>query len=170
MKTLITLSSIMAGSALILMAASNLSMSDREFAKAAASGGMEEVQLGQLAVQHASNTKVKDFGQRMVDDHTKTNDQLMSIAAKDNITLPTTMEAKDKSQYDRLSNLTGPAFDKAYMSNMVKDHEHDISAFEKEANSQDTDMKNFATNTLPTLREHLRLAKEAAQAVGAPVS
>lgn len=143
-----------------LLAAMN--HTDSQFATKAASGGLAEVQLGHLAVKNASNPDVKAFGQKMIDDHSKANTQLQEIAGRDNITLPTSMDAKDQAAYDRLSKLTGPAFDRAYMKDMVSDHRKDISEFQKEANSaQNSDIKNFASHTLPTLQEHLKMAEHA---------
>jgi putative membrane protein len=146
----------------------NGSSSDMRFARDAAVGGMTEVQLGQIAVQKATNEKVKAFGQRMVDDHSKAGDQLKGIAAKDNLTLPSDLDAKHKAAVDKFSHMSsGPAFDRAYMRDMVRDHQTDIAAFEKEANNgQNTDLKNWASQTLPTLREHLRLAEDAEKALG----
>ena len=143
-------------------------MSDAAFAREAAIGGLEEVQLGRLAVQRATNEKVREFGQRMIDDHTKAGDELKSIAAKDNITLPGDIGPKQHALMDKLSRMNGAEFDRAYMRDMVRDHEKDIAAFQNEAsNGMNMDLKNWASNTLPTLQEHLRLAKDAENAVGA---
>lgn len=140
---------------------------DMKFAMTAAQGGMAEVKLGQLAVDKASNPDVKAFGQRMVDDHTKANEQLKSVAANENVTLPTDVNAKDQAEYDKLSKLSGPEFDKAYMKGMVKDHEMDVKDFQKEANSgKDPQLKSFASTTLPILQSHLQMAKETEAKVG----
>lgn len=137
------------------------------FAKKAAEGGLLEVQLGQLAEQKASSQQVKQFGQRMVTDHTKLNDQLMSVASKDNIPLPTQLTGKDKAQYDRLAALSGTQFDRAYMRYMVKDHTEDISEFQKEANSgSNPDLKSLAGMALPILQQHLQLAKDTQNSLG----
>jgi putative membrane protein len=137
-----------------------LSSADKTFINKAAEGGLAEVQLGQLAKDKAQDQKVKDFGQRMVDDHTKANDQLKSLAKQKGVTLPTDMSAKDKTEQDRLSKLSGAQFDKAYMKYMVQDHTQDVSEFQKEARSaKDSDVKSFASSTLPTLQDHLKMAK-----------
>lgn len=136
---------------------------DHTFATMAAQGGMAEVALGQLAQQKASSDAVKQFGQRMVDDHTKVNDELKSIASTKNIALPAEVSAKDKATMDRLSKLSGAAFDRAYMQDMVADHKKDVSEFRHESeNGTDADMKAFAAKTLPTLEEHLKLAEQTA--------
>jgi putative membrane protein len=135
---------------------------DDMFAKNAAEGGMAEVELGKLAADKATNEDVKAFGKRMVDDHTKAGDQLKGIAAKENIQLPTELNAKDKAQKDRLSKLSGEAFDRAYINHMVMDHKQDVADFQKEANNgQDDAIKNFAQQTLPTLQDHLKQAQDA---------
>jgi putative membrane protein len=145
-----------------------LAQNDTTFAKEAAIGGMTEVQLGQLAVQKGQNQKVKEFGQKMVDDHSKANDKLKEVAAKDNITLPSQLDAKHQATVDRFAKMNGTEFDRAYVRDMVQDHEQDVAKFQQEANSgSNKDLKNFASETLPTLQEHLRMAKENASTVGA---
>jgi putative membrane protein len=135
-------------------------MSDQKFMKEAAQGGMAEVELGRLAQQKASSDDVKKFGQRMVDDHSKANDKLKELANAKGVNLPQSLNAKDQATKDRLSKLSGEQFDKAYMTDMLKDHKKDISAFQSESNmGHDVDVKNFATQTLPTLRDHLKDAQ-----------
>lgn len=140
---------------------------DSNFAREAAEGGMLEVELGKIAVQKATNQQIRQFGQRMIDDHTKANDQLKSIAAKDNITLPAQLDRKDQSMVDRFSKMTGTEFDRVYARDMVKDHSNDVAAFQKEANNgRNPDLKDFAGSTLSTLQNHLRLAKDNERALG----
>jgi len=143
-------------------------MGDAHFAKEAARGGMAEVKLGQLAQEKGSNDSVKSFGKRMVDDHSRAGDKLKEVASRESITLPSDISAKDQATYDRLSKLSGSVFDRAYARDMVKDHETDIAAFQKEANAGKTDsLKSFASETLPTLQDHLKQAKEMMKSVGA---
>lgn len=135
---------------------------DIEFVLDAAKGGMAEVELGKLAADRAQNDEVKKFAQRMVDDHTKANDQLKQIAESKSIKLPTDLEAKDKALMQRLEKLNGAAFDRAYMNAMVNDHTKDVNEFKKEANAgRDSQVKSFASSTLPTLEEHLQQARQA---------
>jgi len=130
------------------------------FVKKAAQGGMAEVELGKLAADKATNADVKKFGQRMVDDHGKANDELKSIASSKNITLPTDLTAKDKTLRDRLSKLSGEAFDRAYMQAMLSDHRMDVNEFKHESTSgKDSEVKEFAAKTLPTLEDHLKQAQ-----------
>jgi len=140
---------------------------DNTFVTKAAEGGLAEVELGKLATEKASSDQVKQFGQRMVDDHSKANDELKTLAQQKNITLPTSISAKDKAERDRLAKLSGAAFDRAYMSAMLSDHKKDVSEFRVESTSgKDADIKAFAAKTLPTLEEHLKLAQDANKAVG----
>ena len=143
--------------------------SDTQFAKKAAEGGMAEVKMGQLAQQKGTADSVKKFGARMVEDHTKAGGELKGVAAQEKITLPEDMNAKDKATYDMLSKLSGAAFDRAYARYMVRDHEEDVAEFSKEANSgHNPAVKDFATQNLPTLQDHLKEAKEMRQNVAAP--
>jgi putative membrane protein len=143
-------------------------VSDSQFAKKTAQGGMAEVKLGQLAKEKGTSDSVKKFGQRMVEDHTKAGDELKRAAAQENIALPEDVSAKDKATYSSLSKLSGAAFDRAYARDMVKDHEEDVADFNKEAiGGKSAAIKNFATQTLPTLQDHLKEAKEMRQNVSA---
>jgi putative membrane protein len=152
-------------------AKSRPAMGDAHFAKEAAQGGMAEVKLGQLAQEKGANDSVKSFGKRMVDDHSKAGDKLKEVTSRENITLPTDISAKDQATYDRLSKLNGAAFDRAYARDMVKDHETDVAAFQKEANTgRDDSLKGFASETLPTLQDHLKQAKEMMKSVGGGTS
>ena len=149
-------------------ASGSLDMADKHFVNKAAQGGLAEVQLGQLAQQNGSSSAVKDFGQKMVTDHTKANTQLQSVAQQKGITPPSDLDTHDKNTKDKLSKLQGAEFDKAYMQDMVKDHEKDVAEFRKEAqNAKDPDVKAFAQKTLPVLEEHLQLARTVAGQVGA---
>ena len=140
-----------------------MTMADKSFVKKAAEGGLAEVELGKLATEKASNDQVKKFGQRMVDDHSKANDQLKDVAAQKHIDLPTEPSAKDKATKARLEKLSGEEFDRAYMRDMVKDHKADMTEFARESqSSKDPAVKNFARQTLPTLREHLKEAEKLA--------
>jgi putative membrane protein len=147
--------------------AKHKTMSDSTFVAKAAKGGLAEVELGKLATEKASSSEVKKFGQRMVDDHGKANGELKSLAQSKNITLPSDLSVKEKALRDRLSKLSGDAFDRAYMRAMVQDHQKDVNEFKRESQSgKDADVKSWAAKTLPTLEEHLKLAEDANRAVG----
>jgi putative membrane protein len=139
---------------------------DTEFAVNAADGGLYEVQLGQLAVANASSEQVKKFGQSMIDDHGKANEELKTTAQQKNISIPSALSEKKQKKYDDLAQKKGADFDKDYIDMMVSDHKDDIDAFEKEAkDGKDPDLKAWASNKLPTLRHHLEMAKEAQDAL-----
>ena len=144
----------------LLSTAALCASQDASFAKKAASGGMTEVAMGQLAESHGQSADVKSFGQRMVQDHGAANDKLKAAAAQENIQLPTRPDSTDQKAIDRLSSLHGAAFDKAYAQTMVKDHRKDISEFKMEARRAKSPVQNFAQATLPTLQEHLQLAEK----------
>ena len=128
---------------------SSLSDKDKIFMKKAAKGGMMEVAMGKLAEQNAKSPDVKSFGQRMVTDHGKANDELKKIAAEKNVKLP---EKEPKGSWSS---------DKTYIDMMVKDHEKDLAEFQQEASSgTDPDVKKFAEDTAKVIQEHLQLAKD----------
>lgn len=148
-----------------------LAPADRQFIKKAAAGGLAEVELGKLASEKAESADVKQFGQRMVDDHTKANDQLKQVASEKGVTVPDKLSAKDAATKARLEKLSGKAFDRAYMNDMVTDHTKDVSEFRMESkNAKDPDIRNFASQTLPTLKDHLKEAKSIAPKTGAKSS
>jgi len=147
-------------------AQSRATVSDEQFAKKAAQGGMAEVKMGQLAEEKGTNESVKRFGERMVEDHTKANDELKEAAQKENVTLSADLDAKDKATYDALAKLSGTAFDKAYARDMVKDHQEDIAEFNREAKGgQKEAIKSFAAGALPILNDHLKEAREMQRSV-----
>lgn len=144
---------------------------DMRFAREAAIGGLAEVELGKLATQKASSDKVKQFGQKMVDDHSKANDELKSIAGKNGMTLPTALDGKHKSMIDKMSALSGDQFDQAYVKAMVKDHDKDVSEFQDESNNgNNPDLKNWAAKALPTLQEHDRMIREIKSGMGSAMT
>lgn len=133
---------------------------DRKFLKEAAIGGMTEVQLGKLAQEKGSSDRVKQFGQRMIDDHTKANDELRKVAVSKSISIPDSLDSKHQSRVDKLSKLSGAEFDRAYIKDQLKDHEQDVKEFQQEAqDGKDPAVKDFAAKTLPTLQSHLQLVK-----------
>lgn len=129
---------------------------DQQFILKAAQGGMTEVELGKLAQQNGSAADVKQFGSRMVTDHSKADADLKSLADKKGVTVPTTLDARHQAMVDKFQHLSGPAFDKAYVHAMVKDHEKDAAEFRQvSTSSQDPDVKAFAGDTLKVIESHL---------------
>jgi putative membrane protein len=126
----------------------------------AADAGMAEVELGQLGQQKAINAQVKAFGAMMVHDHSMANDQVKALAAKRSVTLPSMPGDDNKKDKDDLANKSGADFDRAFMNQMVDDHQDAINLFENSAGKvNDTEVKTFINNTIPKLKMHLDSAK-----------
>jgi len=134
---------------------------DQTFVQKASAGGLAEVNHGELAVKNASNSDVKKFAQKMIDDHTKANKELLKLADEKKFKAAAKMDDEHQKMQDKLAKLSGAEFDRVYMEGQVKDHEETVALFEKESkNGQDTDLKNWAEKKLPALREHLKMAKD----------
>lgn len=144
------------------MSTAPLQPADQKFLTQAAEGGMFEVEVGKLAAQKAADPGVKSFGQMLVDDHSAANDKLRQIASGHNLALPAALADDKKKELDQLDKLSGADFDKQFVKMVgIKDHHHDIDAFEKASRSaQSPDVKNFAADTLPTLKKHLAAAEK----------
>jgi len=134
---------------------------DHEFAMKAAHVGTAEVELGKLAETKASSDDVKQFARRMVEDHGKAGEELKQVATRKNHTLPDQLDAKHAALRDRLSKLSGAEFDREYMKAMVEGHTAAASMLEKEAsNGSDSDLKAWAAKYAPTVRDHLKMARD----------
>lgn len=134
---------------------------DASFATTAAEGGILEVQLGELAQTNATSPKVKEFGKTMMDDHSKGNEELKTLAQSKKIVLPATLGEANMKVYNDLREKKGNEFDRAYMELMVKDHEDDIKEFRHESEKgEDADIKAWAAGKLPMLEHHLQMAQE----------
>lgn len=145
-----------------------LAAADRKFVNEAALGGMAEVELGKLAQQKAASDQVKQFGAKMVEDHSKANEELKRMAGAKNMMLPASLDKVHQKDVDKLGKLSGTDFDRKYTSLMVSDHKKDVRDFEKASKSaKDPEVKGFATKTLPTLQEHLQMAQGASDAMKA---
>jgi putative membrane protein len=141
---------------------------DAKFLQEAVSGGLLEIKLGELATERAANAEVKRFGERMVTDHTKANKDLFDLADKNGVKLNKTLTKKQQGTFDQLKALRGAEFDTAYMKHMVKDHEEDVAEFTRESkNAKSEQVRALTAKTLPTLQEHLRLARAFAPKVNA---
>jgi putative membrane protein len=142
-------------------AATNPSSADQKFAKTAMEGGLAEVQLGQLAQQKASADDVKQFGQKMVDDHTRLNDQMKELAPALGVTPPTQLSAKHQALQTKLQGMSGDQFDKAYLKAMVSDHKKDSAEFKKEASTtQNAQLKTVAQQGSTVIDGHLQMVEQ----------
>jgi len=139
----------------------SLTSKDYKFACAADAGGRMEVDLGRLAVQKAASKDVRDFGQRMVDDHSKAGEGLTKVLKDKGASVPIKDNKKEDKMTAHLQSLSGSAFDAAYIKMMVSDHRKDAKEFEKASEkSEDADLRAWAAKTLPIVQEHLRLAQD----------
>ena len=131
---------------------------DKTFVKEAATGGMAEVELSKIA-QKSENADVKRFADRMIEDHTKANEQLTSIATGLGVDMPKTLDSEHERMRDKLQTLHGKAFDDQYTRAMVEDHNKAVKLFQQEERSgHNSELKQFAEKTLPTLEEHQKMA------------
>jgi len=137
---------------------------DRLFVTKAMQGSMAEVQLGQLTLQKSNNEQVKQFAQRMIDDHTKLNDQMKPVAQQLGVTVPNQVSKNDRKTLAKLQALSGSAYDQAYINDMVKDHKQDLNDFQMEASSgQDQTVKDAATQGSKVIAQHLQMAQQLAK-------
>ena len=149
------------------MAAAGAKAPDETFMMKAAGAGTAEVELGRLGVDKASSDEVKKFAQRMVDDHSKANDELKTLASSKNVTLPQEPDPHAKAMHDKLAAMSGAGFDRAFMQAMVADHKKAVNDFRMASKSaKDPEVKGWAAKTLPTLEEHLKMAQSTTTAVG----
>ncbi len=126
----------------------------------AANSGIAEVQLAKLAQQKATIDAVKSFAAMLEKDHSAANDQVKNLAGQRNVSLPASPSEEKQKMYTDMEKMTGKAFDKEYISMMIKSHNDGINLFEDtRSNASDIDVKNFADKTLPTLKMHLDSAK-----------
>jgi len=130
---------------------------DQQFVKNVAADNMAEVELGRLATEKASRDDVKKFAQQMVDEHGKANDELKTLASSKNIMLSETVDASHKAVHDRLSKLSGAAFDRDYLREMTNGHRKAVAAFKAEATTgKDAEIKAWAVKMQPTIEAHLK--------------
>jgi putative membrane protein len=149
-------------------AGSQVTESDRDFAIKAAMGGKHEVELGRLAADRASDSDVKAFANRMIQDHSRAGDELTQTSSRLGIKAPDEDDTSFKQMVDRLSKLKGVEFDRAYMSDMVEDHMKDLSEIESYAKGDNNpELKAWAAKTVPIVREHLQQAQSIAAKIGA---
>ena len=134
---------------------------DTAFIREALAGNLLEINLGDLARQQATDSSVKQFGLRMVTDHSSMQNQWSSLAARNGLTIQPRLDADQQAQVTRLRQLTGAAFDRAYMSTMVQDHQKDVTVFERQSTSADSpEVRQLASSGLTIIRGHLDMARQ----------
>jgi putative membrane protein len=148
--------------------ATKVSRTDADFLKEAALGGMLEVELGRLAMRNAGSDEVRRLGQQMIDDHSKSNQELKSLAQSEGVMLPSQLDPQHGKALQRMQKLSGADFDREYMKMMLEDHRKDIKAFNDEGHGgDDPEVKLFAMRTLATLRAHLATVESTLKIVDA---
>lgn len=148
--------------------AAQTGQSDQAFAVQAAVTGLAQVETAKLAKKRASSDAIREMAEKMVDDHSRANDRLTSIASKHNITLPKDLEAAQQRDVDRLQTLSGQAFDRALLAHERQAHREAIALYSKQAESgSNTELKQFAADQLPKLREHLEHVEKLQRQSGA---
>jgi putative membrane protein len=137
---------------------------DKMFVTKAMQGSLAQVQLGQLTLQKSNNDQVKQFAQRMIDDHTKLNEQMKPVAQQVGAQVPTQLSKGDRKTIAKLQALSGSAYDQAYIKDMVKDHKQDLSDFQTEASSgQDQTVRDAANQGSKVIAGHLQMAQQLAK-------
>ena len=137
---------------------------DKIFVKKVMQDSITEVQLGELTLKKTSDDKVKEFARKMIDDHTKLNEQMRPVAQHLGVDVPTEGSKKDKSLVSKMDGLSGGAYDQAYIKEMVKDHKQDLSSFHMEAsNASDPGVQDAAEQGSKTIAEHLQMAQQLAK-------
>lgn len=141
-------------------AIASLPYSDSDFAVNAADRNLLEIELGKISLTNSSNQEIKDFGQMMINDYTKANDELIALAKQKDIVLPPSPSQKNIKHIQDLIEKRGDNFDKHYLNLVISAHRNTINLFESAANNAtDVDIKAFANNTLPILKKHFADAK-----------
>jgi len=141
---------------------------DKAFVIKAAQAGMAEVQAAQLAIQYGVDANVRDFAQRMINDHSRANRELKQIATSEGFALPAGPDASHRAELQRLSRLSGDAFDRNYTQDQIRDHRAAVNLFQSEINrGANPQLRQFAESTLPTLQMHRSMTYEVAASLPA---
>jgi putative membrane protein len=144
----------------------NLSRQDQRFVMEVRPMNLAEIKMSQIAVDYASKPEIKEFAERMIQDHSKTNRDLMQIVRDSNVSPPDEPTPDQQKIVDRLWSLEGDEFDQEFVRAQVQDHERVVQLFEREAEQgQDEDLKQFAEDCLPIMQQHLQQVKTLAQSM-----
>jgi putative membrane protein len=148
---------------------STLAATDKTFIRDAALGSLEAEELGRLAAEKAASPDVKAFGQKMADDHKQAADTLKQIGTSLQYEPPSRPSSRIKSDKAKLEKLSGADFDREFLSLVVKEHQKDLSVFEKESKREaaPASLKSFAASTLKGLQDHLKMAQDLSGKLGA---
>lgn len=147
-------------------AVSGVSEDEQQFLMGAAAGNMAEVALGKIASEHCQSDRCKAFARRMMTDHSRNLEQLKALAKSLDVVLPKEPSSEFTSLASQLAKAKGKTFDELYLDAMVEDHTHDVGEFTDESKkAENPKVKRYASETLPVLKEHLEMAKDARAAV-----
>src|SRR3954470_17361124 len=163
MNKLLLIVGIMAALASAGSTASAKEQPGQKFITKAIEGNLAEVQLGQLSQQKGASDGVRNFGQQLVTDHTASNQRATAVAGQMGVTPPSEPNKQQRAVYDRLSKLSGDAFDRQFVKHMVDDHKKDVAEYQKEAKQRNDPAAGYASETLPTLQQHLQTAQSLAK-------
>src|SRR3954465_3140437 len=159
MHKLILTASLVAALTGSVSATSAKTQPGQKFITKAMEGNLAEVQLGQLSQQKGASDGVRNFGQQLVTDHTSANQRATAVAGQMGVTPPSDPNKQQRAVYDRLSKLSGDAFDRQFVKHMADDHKKDVAEYQKEAKRQNDPAAGYASETVPTLQQHLQTAQ-----------
>jgi putative membrane protein len=144
----------------IVTAASGADKVSQVFIRDAIQRNLAEIQMGQLAQDKAQSSEVKSYGQMLVTDQSASNEQAEKVAEQIGIAAPTEPSVNQKAMYQTMSRLSGMAFDRAFIKEMIADHKMNIVRFQNEAKKKNDPAADFANQALPTLKKHLDAAQK----------
>jgi putative membrane protein len=153
-------------SSAVAMAQNKPSQASQKFLKEAIEGNHAEIQMGQLAQRNGQSDAVKSFGQMLTTDHSNANQKALDAAKAVGMNPAAGPNAKQKADFDKMSKMTGAAFDKAFLQHMAKDHKKEIQKYQKQSKMQDA-AGQYAGGEVPTLQKHLDTAQSAARSARA---
>ncbi len=165
MKRLVAIIPIAVISAVLSLASfatalADVSSTDRDFVAKAGEGNLAEIAEARVALKNSQRPDVQSFARRMIADHSKANEQLKSIAKSEGIEMPAAPSDRDLMRLKAMGALAGTEFDNAYIQQEVEDHGTAVDLFTQESNmGQNARLKSFASETLPTLKDHETMAK-----------
>jgi putative membrane protein len=142
---------------------------DADFLREANMGNLKEIELGRLAIRQGASDRVRTFGQQMVTDHGRMNEELKNIARQKNLNIPDSLMSDKQADISKFQQLSGAEFDREFIRQMVTDHQKDVEQFDREARTgDDAAVRSLASRSLPTIRHHLEMARDLDQNMGSP--
>lgn len=156
--TIALLASYLAVPPSVMAEDTTVTASEKQFMLDTAQAGLTEVRLGDVAGSKSANSEIKDFAKQMIADHTKANNALREVAKKKGVTLPDSLDAQHQAVVDSLNAKKGDDFDTAYTRTMVRDHRKVRDSLSSHRNTGDADLRDWVSNTLPTIRHHFQMA------------